>query len=67
MVANPEPAIMTVEEYLALEETSQEKHEYVHGYVYAMSGGTLDHDAIGMCGSLSRRRRPRSHRGCEDR
>ncbi len=46
MVANPEPVTMTVEEYLALEETSQEKHEYVHSYVYAMSGGTLDHDAI---------------------
>ncbi len=46
MVANLEPTTMTVEEYLALEETSQEKHEYVHGYVYAMSGGTLDYDAI---------------------
>ncbi|HEY8284243.1 MAG TPA: Uma2 family endonuclease [Chloroflexota bacterium] len=37
---------MTVEEYLALEETSQTKHEYIHGYVYAMAGGTLDHDTI---------------------
>ncbi len=46
MVANPEPTTMPVEEYLALEETSQEKHEYVHGYVYAMFGGTSAHDAI---------------------
>jgi len=46
MVANPEPSTMTVEEYLALEEMSQEKHEYVHGYVYAMAGGTSAHDAI---------------------
>lgn len=45
MVAQRQPD-MTVEEYLALEETSQVKHEYVHGYVYAMAGGTLDHDSI---------------------
>src|SRR5205085_6831127 len=42
----PEPATMTVEEYLALEQTSQVKHEYVRGYVYAMSGGTIAHDLI---------------------
>jgi Uma2 family endonuclease len=46
MVAHPEPAIMTVEEYLALEQTSQVKHEYSHGHVYAMSGGTVAHDRI---------------------
>lgn len=37
---------MRIEEYLALEESSPIKHEYVDGYVYAMSGGTLGHDAI---------------------
>ena len=46
MVAHPEPATMTVEEYLALEQTSQVKHEYSHGHVYAMSGGTIAHDRI---------------------
>jgi Uma2 family endonuclease len=46
MVAHPEPATMTVEEYLALEEASQVKHEYVRGHVYAMSGGTIAHDLI---------------------
>jgi Uma2 family endonuclease len=46
MVAHPEPATMTVEEYLALEQTSQVKHEYSHGHVYAMSGGTVAHDRI---------------------
>lgn len=48
MVADPDIEItaMGVEEYLALEEVSSVKHEYVDGHVYAMSGGTLGHDAI---------------------
>ncbi len=36
----------TVAEYRALEDASDVKHEYVDGYLYAMSGGTLDHDTI---------------------
>lgn len=36
----------TVEEYLADEERSQERHEYVAGEVYAMVGGTLRHNRI---------------------
>jgi hypothetical protein len=46
VVAHPEPATTTGEEYLALEQTSQVKHEYSHGHVYAMSGGTIAHDHI---------------------
>jgi len=38
--------MMTVEEYLALEETSEVKHEYVRGYVYAMPVVTFAHDRI---------------------
>jgi hypothetical protein len=41
MVAHPEPATMTVEEYLALEEASQVKHESVRSRVCAMAGGTI--------------------------
>ena len=37
---------MTVEEYLAFEETSAARHEYVDGYVYAMTGGSLRHNHI---------------------
>ncbi len=37
---------MTEAEYLAFEESSQEKHEYVGGYVYAMTGGTARHAFI---------------------
>lgn len=46
MVAHSESVTMTVQDYLALEESSQVKHEYVHGHVYAMSGGTIVHDII---------------------
>jgi len=46
MVAERQTPAMTVEEYLALEETSQVKHEYVRGWVFAMAGGTLAHDII---------------------
>lgn len=47
MATEPEETSMTAEEYLALEEVSEVKHEYVAGHVYAMSGGTLAHDAVG--------------------
>lgn len=48
MVAEHEPDAtpMTYAEYLALEETSEIEHEYVNGYVYAMSGSTAGHDHI---------------------
>jgi len=46
MVAQPSILTFTVAEYLALEEASDVKHEYVDGYLYAMSGGTLDHDTV---------------------
>ncbi len=37
---------ISVEDYLAGELISSVKHEYVDGYVYAMSGGTNAHSAI---------------------
>ncbi|MEM8610308.1 MAG: Uma2 family endonuclease [Myxococcota bacterium] len=39
---------MTPEEYFAWEETQVEKHEYVHGEVFPMSGGTSDHATIAL-------------------
>jgi Uma2 family endonuclease len=47
---------MTYEEYLALETSSELKHEYVNGVVYAMSGGTPEHArlATSMSYQLSR-------------
>src|SRR5690349_12581416 len=46
MATEPEETRMTAEEYLALEEVSEVKHEFVAGHVYAMSGGTLAHDTV---------------------
>jgi Uma2 family endonuclease len=40
----------TPEEYFAWEEQQLERHEYIDGEVYAMSGGTIDHGEIaGNC------------------
>jgi Uma2 family endonuclease len=36
----------TVQEYLALEEQSEQKHEYDNGEVLAMSGGTYEHSLV---------------------
>jgi Uma2 family endonuclease len=48
MVAQPETGAtpMTYAEYLRLEEAGEVKHEFVNGYVYAMSGGSAIHDRI---------------------
>ena len=37
---------MTVADYLAFEETSAVKHEFVGGEIHAMSGGSLVHNKI---------------------
>ena len=39
---------LTVDEYLALEEASNIRHEFVDGYIHAMAGGTLNHNRISM-------------------
>ncbi|MFT3775337.1 MAG: Uma2 family endonuclease [Minicystis sp.] len=36
----------TFAEYLAIDEGSEVRHEYVNGEVFAMSGGTLEHSQI---------------------
>ncbi len=41
-----EPLFMTWEEYLAFEEQSPYRHEYINGTVYAMSGASLAHNRI---------------------
>lgn len=46
MVANRGDRRWSVEEYLWLERTSEVKHEYVDGTVYALAGGTRGHSRI---------------------
>jgi Uma2 family endonuclease len=41
-----EPMYMTEEEYLEFEANSPTRHEYVNGYVHAMSGASMAHNRI---------------------
>ncbi len=44
--AEPEKTHYTYEEYLELENLSEIRHEYYHGEVFAMAGGTIRHNDI---------------------
>ncbi len=46
MIANPQSRGFTPDEYLAWEREQPIRHEYIDGEVYAMTGGTLPHNAI---------------------
>jgi Uma2 family endonuclease len=46
MTALKQPSPVSIEDYLAGEETSEIRHEYLGGVVHAMAGGTNDHAAI---------------------
>ncbi|MEL7356338.1 MAG: Uma2 family endonuclease [Cyanobacteria bacterium J06560_6] len=48
MIAQISNNLMTPEEYLAFEEKSDIKHEYVNGEVFAMSGTTDSHNTIAI-------------------
>jgi len=41
-----EKSLMTITEYLAMEEMAEIKHDYSAGEIVAMTGGTLDHGRI---------------------
>lgn len=40
------PPKLTVEDYLKFEETSDVRHEFRDGQVYAMAGGTVNHNLL---------------------
>jgi Uma2 family endonuclease len=48
MVASPEFKYLTPDEYLAMEEKSDIKHEYIDGYVYAMAGANDSHVTLSL-------------------
>lgn len=48
MIAIPQPKYMTPQEYLEWEERQNIKYEYVNGEVFAMTGGTIAHNAIAV-------------------
>ena len=53
MTALEDPALVTVEDYLVGEETSDVKHEYLGGTVHAVAGATNQHNAIALNSLLS--------------
>ena len=47
MIARPDRSLMSVEDYLRLdEESAGERYEYIDGYAYMLAGGTADHAKI---------------------
>ena len=46
MVSNPIQQYWTVEEYLAYEQETDIRHEYIDGEIFAMAGGTENHSLI---------------------
>ena len=46
MSLQPVKALCTVEDYLALERASEERHEYLDGQLYAMAGESPEHGTI---------------------
>lgn len=48
IAATDKPPHLTPEEYFAWEEQQLEKHEYIDGQVYAMSGGSVNHSRIAV-------------------
>lgn len=46
MSAVPALKFITIEDYLSLEETAEEKHEYYRGEIFAMAGGTIAHNRL---------------------
>ena len=57
-VAQSEPRY-TIDEYLELERNSEQQHEYLDGYIYAMAGESPEHADIctNLVGELSRQLR----------
>jgi Uma2 family endonuclease len=46
LAPTPQPYRFTVEEYLAFERASEERHEYLDGVIWAMAGESPDHGRI---------------------
>lgn len=52
MASRRSEPLYSVEEYLAMERASEERHEYMDGYIFAMAGESIEHSRI--CVNLSR-------------
>jgi len=64
MTAQPAHELISIDDYLLGEETSEIKHEYLDGLVYAMTGATRKHNLL--TGAFMEHLRPRARqRGCQ--
>lgn len=63
MITSPQPASMTVEEYLDWETRQPIRHEYINGETLAMTGGTIPHNDIAL-NLYAALRAPVRDRGC---
>lgn len=52
---------MSLAEYVEFEMSAAEKHEFINGEIYAMAGGTAEHNAIAMNLTLGLGRRLPAH------
>ena len=48
MALPKEKLLYTVDEYLEMERESEERHEYLDGYIFAMAGESLGHGDISV-------------------
>lgn len=64
MIVNP--VHFTPEDYLILEQNSNIRHEYQQGLVYAMNGGSDDHDEITL-NLIEIMRQPLKNKDCSVR
>jgi len=57
MTAAKKLELLDWQDYLRGEESAQRRHEFVHGFVYAMAGGTYEHSLIAtnIVGALMKR------------
>lgn len=44
MSAVPATKLLSIEEYLAMEDNAEVKHEYYQGEIFAIAGGTVPHN-----------------------
>ncbi|MGH9835063.1 MAG: Uma2 family endonuclease [Blastocatellia bacterium] len=48
MAVPQERLLYTVEEYLEMERASEERHEYIDGYIYKLAGESPDHSRVNV-------------------
>ena len=53
MVLPKEMLLYTVDEYLSLDRSSEERYEYLDGHVFAMAGESLEPDTSRLCIGLA--------------